>query len=78
MKTTFLGFPNSKRYACSWVWEAQQKIQRTHKHINVRMNTEERNIHPKGGIGNVYVDILKYLVKNRITLCRLLVSFFFS
>lgn len=29
------------------------------------MYTEERNIHPKERIGNVYVDIPKYLVKTK-------------
>lgn len=50
-------------------------------HTNTSMYTEERNIHPKERIGNVDVDISKYLVKikqkNRITLYRLLASFFF-
>lgn len=34
-------------------------------HTNTLMYTEERNIHPKERIGNVYVDILKYLVKTK-------------
>lgn len=32
-------------------------------HTNTLMYTEERNIHPKERIGNVVVDIPKYLVK---------------
>lgn len=32
-------------------------------HTNTLMYTEERNVHPKECIGNVDVDISKYLVK---------------
>lgn len=34
-------------------------------HTNTLMYTEERNIHPKERIGNVYVNIPKYLVKTK-------------
>lgn len=34
-------------------------------HTSTLMYTEERSIHPKERIGNVYVNIPKYLVKTK-------------
>lgn len=59
MKTTFLGFFIMRVPGYS---SSNRKFT---DHTNTLMYTEERNIHPMECIGNVYVDIPKYLVKTK-------------